>query len=510
MTRRQRRKLIIIVLLVLLLAFLVGWYAYFQATKRLDFDFIREAGTPLSAPVYLYSFAGPENDRMARPVGVFVDDAANEVYVTDSRKRTMGVFTLEGEQVRTVGAEEMVIPLYIAKNPIDGNIYVTDRRTRSINIYSPDGEYVGVFDPKLPAEELPDFETGGVQWAPVALAFAEDGSLYVTEILKGHRLLFFGPDGEFVRSVGTVGLVKDAAEGPAAFQFPNSVKVLDDSVYVADSNNRRVQIFTLDGEFDRIIPTGGLPRGFDFLTHSAEESETDLFVTVDTLSHDCTIWNVEGEKLLNFGERGVLEGQFSYPNDVSVGPRNLIFITDSVNARVQVWGWPEEASPLPIPEVPTWWRWCFSPLLLLPLLLLLRKKRFFATADFIEVMIEIDEVDKMPARRRRWQVTEADYPRFEGRTVGEIDLGELLHATEYSDSDVNALIQRLDVDKQTAIVLSIAQRARVFCTEDGELRRLAKSLDVDVVDNEEFIERFGGNKPGRTPSTPDSRIPEED
>jgi sugar lactone lactonase YvrE len=508
-TRRQRRKIILIVLLVLVLLALAAWYAYFRATKRLDFDFIQEAGEALDAPVYLYSFAGPENDRMARPVGVFVDDALEEVYVTDSRKRAMGVYTLDGEQVRTVGTEQLVIPLYVAKNPTDGNIYVSDRRTRSVQIYKPEGGYVGVFDPKLPDEELPDFETGGVQWAPVALAFSDDGSLYVTEILKGHRMLIFDPDGTFVRSVGTVGLVNDAAQGGGAFQFPNSIKVQGEHVYVADSNNRRVQVFSLDGEFERIIVTGGLPRGIDFLARSGDESKTAKFVTVDTLSHDSTIWDIEGEKLLNFGEQGVLEGQFSYPNDVSVGPDDLIFVTDTVNARVQVWGWPEEASPIPVVEVPTWWRWCFSPLLLLPLLLLLRKKRFFATTDFIDTMIAIEAVDTMPHRRRRWLVTEADYPRFEGISADDVDLGELLHPTEYSESDVTALMERLDVDKDTAIVLVIAQRARVFCTQTPELRRLAKSLEIDVVDHEEFLERFGGSA-GRGTGGAVGHEPEED
>ncbi len=38
--------------------------------------------------------------------------------------------------------------------------------------------------------------------------------------------------------------------------------------------------------------------------------------------------------------------------------------------------------------------------------------------------------------------------------------------------------------------LSIAQRSKVFCTEDPELRRLARVMEVDVVNRVEYIERF--------------------
>ena len=47
---------------------------------------------------------------------------------------------------------------------------------------------------------------------------------------------------------------------------------------------------------------------------------------------------------------------------------------------------------MPIIGAPRNWLWCLLPLLLLPLLLfLLRKRRFFATADFVEEMVEIGE-----------------------------------------------------------------------------------------------------------------------
>ena len=145
---------------------------------------------------------------------------------------------------------------------------------------------------------------------------------------------------------------------------------------------------------------------------------------------------------------------------------------------------------MPLPQIVPYWRWCFAPLLLLPLLLLLRKKRFFATADFVELMLEIEAADQMPHRRRRWLVTETDYEILKVLTQGEVDMAELLNASEFSESDVNALMDKLEIEREPAIVMAIAQRAHVFCTEDEELRRIARVLEIDVVNHQEYLERF--------------------
>lgn len=493
MSTKRKRKIALLITLALLLALLAGYYLYYKDTRTLSLDIAPIEGAMVAPPQYLYSFTGEAGDRMQRPVGVFVD--GQDVYVVDSARSRIGVYNLDGDFQRSFGASETVVPLYVAKNPSDGKLYVTDRRKRAVHIYETSGEYVGEFDPKLPADQLPTFETKGVQWAPVAIAFAPDGTMFVTEILKGHRLVIFGPDGTFKRSVGTVGLVDDAKEAPNVFQFPNGIVVHKDLVYVADSNNRRVQVFDKDGNFKSIIVTEGLPRGITFLQDfPGDTSETaERFVVVDTLAHDGTLWTDKGEKLLTFGQQGVLEGQFSYPTAASASDRNKIYVTDTANGRVQVWGWPSQASTIPIPRAPKNWGWCLTPLALLPLLFFLRKKRFFTTPDFVYAMVGHEQADLMPARNRKWFVTLDDYAQLKEVRQGDVDMGQLLHEIEHSESDVRALMDKMEIPEDQAIVLSLAQRAKVFATEDLELRRLAKILEVDVVNRTEFLDRFTKN-----------------
>jgi hypothetical protein len=264
-------------------------------------------------------------------------------------------------------------------------------------------------------------------------------------------------------------------------------------VYVADSNNRRIQVFKADGTFDRIIVTQGLPRGIDFLARfRGDRAETaDRFVVVDTLAHDGTIWSAKDAKIVSFGENGILDGQFLYPNSVSVmRSNNKIFISDTANGRVQVWGWPSEASPVPIPRVPQRWYLCLSPLLLLPLLFLRRRKRFVASVDFVESMEQSEQIYLMPDRRRRWGVRPEDYEVLSGIEQGDVKMSELLHADEYSDSEMRAIMERFEVDASQASVLALAKRAHYFCTDNIELRRMAKALEIEVVNHTEFVDRF--------------------
>ncbi len=488
MSRRRIKQIIAIVILVALLALLGLAFLNFSKTGDVGIDVNINSAELLPIPKYLYSFSGQDQNRLTRPLGVLA--ASGKVFVTDSRKGTLEVFTPRGRHLATWGKGNLIIPLYVAENPKTKEIWVSDRRLRQLAVFSAEGKFLRYFDPKLPPDQLPTFKTGGVQWAPLALAFAPDGTLYVTEILNGHRLLIFSPDGTFKKSIGTAGLVNDANQGQAVFQFPNSVKVIGKEVWVADSNNRRLQVFDLEGNFKKFLITQGLPRGFDALP-KLNSKEPLRLVVVDTLSHQATLWDApKGSTVFTFGERGVLEGQFSYPNDVSIDKKRLIFIADTDNGRIQVWGWPAVANPIPTPTTPMGWLLCLSPLLLLPLLLLFRKRRFFATADFVYAMVEAGEVPRMKQPRTRWEVTEADYEQLRTIVVGDIEMETFLHPVDYSPTDAQALRDRYELDERASIIMSIAQRAKLFCTEDTDLRRVARVMEIPVVNHVEFIEQF--------------------
>ena len=60
-------------------------------------------------------------------------------------------------------------------------------------------------------------------------------------------------------------------------------------------------------------------------------------------------------------------------------------------------------------------------------------------------MVDAGEVDLMPQRGRKWYVTAEDYEQLKDIEQGEIKLAELLNEATYSESDANALQERLEI-----------------------------------------------------------------
>lgn len=440
-------------------------------------------------PRHLRSITGEDGDRLIRPLGVLA--SGGRVYVTDAARGTVEVFSSAGRPIATWGKEKLVAPIYVAVHPETGEFWVSDRGLGQVAVFRRDGTFLRYFDPKLPKDQRPlSVGINGEAWAPLALAFASDGTLYVTETLNGHRLLIFGPDGGFRRSVGTAGVVSDSRAGDGLFQFPNSVKIAGDEVWVADSNNRRIQVFSRSGDFRRVFVTQGLPRGFDFLP-GLDDSEPRRLVVVDTLAHNVKVWDARtSENVLTFGAQGVQEGEFSYPNDISIDSDRTIFVADTGNGRIEVWGWPPAPTVIPTPATPLGWVLCFSPFLLAPLLLLLRKRRYFATADFVEALIESEEAERMALRGIRWEVTLGEYEQLRHLVQGDVPLEQLLHPVEHSESDAEELRRRYGLQGDVAVVLSAARRSKVLFTQDAELRRIARVMELPTADQAEFLSRY--------------------
>ena len=94
--------------------------------------------------------------------------------------------------------------------------------------------------------------------------------------------------------LGKTKQVDQAQAARAAFYFPNGVAVAKDGrVFVADGDNRRIQVFDDKGEFKQFIDTSGVPRGL------AIDAKHRLYV-VDALAHTVDLYSLDGEQLVQF------------------------------------------------------------------------------------------------------------------------------------------------------------------------------------------------------------------
>jgi hypothetical protein len=138
-----------------------------------------------------------------------------------------------------------------------------------------------------------------------------------------------------------------------------------------------------------------------------------------------------------------------------------------------------------------WVPFALAALLLIPLILLARRRRrFLVTPDFVDGMIAAEMVTPMARRKFLWVMTEKDQALYAGRTAEGIKLDELLHGEPHSDTDAAAIRNKLGVDNEQSYLLAIAKRCRVMCTEDIDLARFAVALGIDVYDRAAWLKRF--------------------
>ena len=324
--KNKKRKITAVVSLLVILALLFAWYL--MNRKPLT-ELPGLGGTTL--PHYQSSIYGS-----TKPLGVAVTPSGDRVYVTASDgDRLAKAYDRAGKQIGTLkppastGAPAGHLPMYVAINPTTQDVYVSDRMTASIYVYDAKGTYLRTFAPKG--------DLGG-KFAPLGMAFAPDGTLYVTDIRgadsKTHRVVVFGPDGTFLRSLGA----------PGQLSFPNGI-ALDGNgnIDVADSNNGRLVVFDPAGKIIATISPGvgegdlGMPRG-------VAVDDAGRLIVVDTADHMVRAYSTDKSKptptyIGSFGTEGQLDGAFEYPNGVATDKRAHVYITDRENNRVQVWGY---------------------------------------------------------------------------------------------------------------------------------------------------------------------------
>jgi DNA-binding beta-propeller fold protein YncE len=105
-------------------------------------------------------------------------------------------------------------------------------------------------------------------------------------------------------------------------------------IYLSDSMLNRVLVFDKDGFYLRDIGSGDLftrPAGI-----AVDESR--IYV-VDTHAHKVLVFEIrDGRLLFSFGRNGAGKGDFNFPTNIFVSRDGLLYVMDSMNFRVQIFG----------------------------------------------------------------------------------------------------------------------------------------------------------------------------
>ncbi|OIO20745.1 hypothetical protein COV61_02840 [Candidatus Micrarchaeota archaeon CG11_big_fil_rev_8_21_14_0_20_47_5] len=118
------------------------------------------------------------------------------------------------------------------------------------------------------------------------------------------------------------------------FNAPASVFAYDGKVYVADKYNNKVQVFSLNGTFERSI---GIGKGGVTLLSPSGVYVSDFVYVADSGNNRVAVFTKTGEPVETFGGPAEAEHmkRFSNPQGVWVDS-GMLYVADSYKARVQV------------------------------------------------------------------------------------------------------------------------------------------------------------------------------
>lgn len=172
----------------------------------------------------------------SRPAGVAADSSRARLYVADVGAHRVLGFDPQGNVILRIGnrgidAGEFNYPTWVAVDDA-GNLYVTDSLNFRVQIFDPNGTPTGAFGDQG--------DSSGQLARPKGIGVDRDGHLYLVDALFD-AVQLFGRDGRYLMVFGGQG------REPGHFWLPSGLAVDHDRIFVADSYNRRVQVFRFLG-----------------------------------------------------------------------------------------------------------------------------------------------------------------------------------------------------------------------------------------------------------------------
>lgn len=163
--------------------------------------------------------------------------------------------------------------------------------------------------------------------SPIDIAIAKDGTVFIADT-ENHRIQVFDQYGNFINHFGEFGEADGQLNYPVSIALDNQ-----NNVYIVDLLNQRIQVFDIDGNFKKhllehnssvVFPTG--------LTIDSD----DFIYVIDKFDQKIKKLNEDGDLVLSFGSLDGEKGHLNYPLSVAINSLGDIIVADTGNGRVQV------------------------------------------------------------------------------------------------------------------------------------------------------------------------------
>lgn len=327
-----------------------------NAAPEIAYD---SATNPLSLPddIYLGETAGVATNskgdifvytRTGHPTASL---GASRVFVHNGSR--LFQFDHNGQFIREIGqgVYGFVFAQQVRIDPQD-NIWVVDQATNEVIKFDPDGHVLMILGRKaesvpiparpggalgLPYQGMPNSPPGSGRPTdlfnrPTDVAWDSAGNIFVADGIGNQRVAKFDRHGVFVKSWGSKGTE------PGQFAAARAIAVdAQGNVYVADSGNKRIEVFDNDGNYKSSITNVGSPQalclspGPNPVLYSSNSNPPN---DIDTAG-DIYKLKLDGTVIGKFGRAGRLPKEFNFVNAIDCRNQNTLYVGEIGNMRVQ-------------------------------------------------------------------------------------------------------------------------------------------------------------------------------
>ncbi|MEZ4825612.1 MAG: peptidyl-alpha-hydroxyglycine alpha-amidating lyase family protein [Bacteroidia bacterium] len=267
-------------------------------------------------------FRVPADGNIIQPTGVAVNSSGH-IFVFNKGFRQLEEFDSKGNFVRSLGQGLFKDPHGLRIDSED-NIWTTDLEAHVVLKLSPEGKVLMVLGQNGTSGLYDSLRSRVLFFKPADVAFAPNGDIYIADGYGNSRVVRLDKYGNLIRSWGKKGAEQGNFDNPH-----NLVIASDNRVYVADRNNRRVQVFNLNGDFVEEWKHLGKPWGL------ALSVDNQLFMTDGDIEKIIKIdlkGNITG--VLTCGP-GTRYGQMHAAHGIATDSEGAVYITEVLNWRVQ-------------------------------------------------------------------------------------------------------------------------------------------------------------------------------
>lgn len=280
-------------------------------------------------PRFMFAIEDRGRDKLDSPSAVAVSGGRlyvgglGEVSMFARNGRWLGDFSL------SLGRTGAYVPYaHDMAADADGRVYVTVGPFNAIMVFDRKGRVESGFPPGGQASGGAPAEAKLTK--PIGIHYDQDKDSVLVSDVDDHMVKEYAASGRFLTGLGRPG------NEPGTFTYPNGIVTGNTgTLYVADSNNGRVQVFER-GRFTRFLKP---PKDQPFVRPKALAIDKFGRVhVVDALKSLVYVFAPQGRFLFNYGGASETEGRLTMPTDIAIDKdTGQIFIADRGGGRVLVW-----------------------------------------------------------------------------------------------------------------------------------------------------------------------------